>query len=70
MSKRAAAPPATQKPTRKRVVVPRTGMPAPDSVREVVEFISPGRRKYRVLKTTETDAYDGVPGQVRKKPKR
>jgi hypothetical protein len=45
-------------------------MPAPDSVREVVEFISPGRRKYRVLKTTETDTYDGVPGQVRKKPKR
>lgn len=38
--------------------VNRAGLPARDSVREVVEFVSPRGKPYRILKTTETDAYD------------
>jgi len=34
------------------------GMPALDSVQEVVDFESPQGDKYKILKTTETDAYD------------
>ena len=33
-------------------------MPAIDSIREVVPFESPSGMRYRVLKTTEADAYD------------
>lgn len=36
----------------------RPGMPAPDTVEEVSEFVSPQGDKYKILKTTETDAYD------------
>lgn len=36
-------------------------MPALDSVQEVVDFVSPQNVKYKILKTTETDAYDPVP---------
>jgi hypothetical protein len=39
----------------------RPGMPAKDSIREVVDFVSPQRVHYKILKTTETDAYDPVP---------
>jgi hypothetical protein len=40
------------------VTGPRTGAPAADSVRAIVEFTSPGGRRYRIIKTTEVDAYD------------
>lgn len=43
----------------------RPGMPARDSIRKVVDFVSPQNVRYRILKTTETDAYDPVP---QKKP--
>ena len=33
-------------------------MPALDNVQEVVDFVSPAGAKYKILKTTETDAYD------------
>lgn len=36
----------------------RSGMPAKDSVREVVDHVSPQGVHYRILKTTEKDAYD------------
>jgi|GEM_PF-5646733 hypothetical protein len=36
----------------------RAGMPAIDSVYEKVDFVSPQKVKYKILKTTETDAYD------------
>jgi len=36
----------------------RKGMPAPDSVQEVVDFVSPQGVRYKILKTTEVDAYD------------
>ena len=44
----------------------RRGMPAQDSVQEVVDFISPQGVPYKVLKTTEVDAYDR-PLRFRKK---
>jgi hypothetical protein len=34
------------------------GMPAEDSIEDVVNFVSPQGVKYKILKTTETDAYD------------
>ena len=36
----------------------RPGMPAADSVRAVVDFVSPQKVHYTILKTSETDAYD------------
>jgi hypothetical protein len=41
-------------------------MPAPDSIQEVVDFVSPQGVPYKILKTTEVDAYDR-PLRVRKK---
>jgi hypothetical protein len=38
----------------------RAGMPAKDSVRKVVEFVSPQHVRYKILKTTERDAYDAI----------
>jgi hypothetical protein len=45
----------------------RRGMPAKDSVQEVVDFVSPHGVPYKILKTTEIDAYDPPP-QTHKKP--
>jgi len=41
----------------------RPGMPAQDSIREVVDFVSPQKKDvhYKILKTTEMDAYDPIP---------
>lgn len=39
----------------------RRGMPGLDSVRAVEDFVSPENVKYKILKTTEMDAYDLVP---------
>ena len=36
----------------------RGGMPAKDNVREVVDAVSPEGKPFRILKTTEMDAYD------------
>jgi len=36
-------------------------MPALDNVKEVVDFVSPRGTKYKILKTTEVDAYDPSP---------
>ena len=47
----------------------RTGMPAQDSVQEVVDFISPGGVPYKILKTTEMDAYDPLPQAHKKRTK-
>jgi hypothetical protein len=44
----------------------RPGMPARDSIKKVVDFVSPQKNEYKILKTTEMDAYDPVP-QSRKK---
>ena len=39
----------------------RRGMPAQDSVQEVVDFVSPQGVPRKILKTTEIDAYDPHP---------
>ena len=36
----------------------RAGMPAKENIREVVEAVSPEGKPFRILKTTEMDAYD------------
>jgi len=36
----------------------RPGMPAPDNVEEILDFASPEGKKYEILRTSETDAYD------------
>jgi hypothetical protein len=46
------------------------GMPALDSVREVVDFESPKGDKYKILKTTETDGYDPPLGTPKKRGRR
>ena len=43
------------------------GMPAKDSIRKVVNFVSPHNTRYKILKTTETDAYDSVATQRKKR---
>ena len=43
----------------------RPGLPAPDSVIDTVDFVSPKGDHYKILRTTETDEYD----QPIKKPK-
>jgi hypothetical protein len=42
----------------------RRGMPARDSIRKVVDFVppqNPQNVRYKILKTTEMDAYEPVP---------
>jgi len=46
----------------------RPGMPAKDSIKKVVDFVSPQNDEYKILRTTEMDAYDPVPKS--KKPGR
>lgn len=38
------------------------GMPSPDSVREILTKVAPTGRRFRILKTTETDSYDKPKG--------
>lgn len=44
----------------------RPGMPARDSVQEVLDFVSPQGVHRKILRTNEMDAYDPVP-KARKK---
>lgn len=48
----------------------RRGMPAQDSVEEVVDFVSPQGVAHKILKTTEIDAYDPPPPARKKRTKR
>ena len=52
---------------RKKTVKRRRGLPKPDSVVAEVPFTSPGGRTYRILRTTERDAYETAPGGRKKK---
>jgi hypothetical protein len=47
----------------------RKGMPARDSVQEVVDFVSPQGVPHKILKTTEIDAYDPPPPARKKRTK-
>jgi len=56
-----------KKAARKKAAKPRRGLPRPDSVVAEVPFTSPGGRSYRILRTTERDAYETVPAKRKKK---
>ena len=43
------------------------GLPDPASVVATTSFVSPKGRRYVILKTTETDAYDESPGGKRRR---
>jgi hypothetical protein len=45
----------------------RTGMPAIDSVQEVVQAESPEGHKFEIIRTNERDAYDPPPKPKNKK---
>lgn len=60
----AVTPDDSTKPARK----PPPGMPAPDSVVSEKVFKSPKGKVYRILKTTERDAYD-EPARPKGRPK-
>jgi len=45
----------------------RPGMPARDSVREVLDFVSPQGVHRKILRTSEMDAYDPVPKAGKKR---
>jgi hypothetical protein len=47
-----------------------TGMPALDNVKKVVDFVSPQKVKYKILETTEMDAYDPLPAPPKRRGKR
>ena len=66
-SKRKKARKAPHKRTGKALDPLRPGMPAMDSIRAVEDFVSPQNVHYKILKTTETDAYDPVPTPKKKR---
>lgn len=45
----------------------RPGMPNPDSVREILDFVSPQGVHRKILRTNEMDAYDPVPKPDKKR---
>lgn len=45
----------------------RRGLPAPENVRAIEDFVSPQGTKYQIIKTTEKDAYDPPKSGKRKK---
>jgi hypothetical protein len=45
----------------------RPGMPARDSVREVLDFVSPQGVHRKILRTSEMDAYDPIPKASKKR---
>jgi len=49
---------ANSKKCREELASERAGLPDANSVLEEKEFKSPSGRKYRILKTTETDEYE------------
>ena len=55
-------------PRPSRIQPVRPGMPAKDSVREVVTKVAPTGLRFRIIKTTEMDSYD-KPLRPRKKGK-
>ena len=59
--KKRAKTPARRKavaPPKKKTAPTHSGLPAADSVRAVVKFVSPKKVRYTILKTSERDAYD------------
>jgi len=46
----------------------RAGMPAQDSVREIITKVAPTGMKFRILRTTERDTYEARSGPRKGKP--
>lgn len=53
----------------KQQIIGHTGLPAVDNIRSVVDFVSPQKVRYTILKTSEMDAYDKA-GSAQSKPKK
>ena len=62
MGDRSAKPHRRGKRSRKTATsihdIQGTGLPAKDSVREILTFVSPQKKRYQILRTTETDTYE------------
>ena len=58
MAQRKTSPKSAKPKAGSNTPQPQRGMPAEDSIKQVVEFISPQGVPHKILKTTETDAYD------------
>jgi hypothetical protein len=48
----------------------RAGMPAKDSVREIITKVAPTGIRFRILRTTEMDSYDKPPRSGKRQSKR
>jgi len=48
----------------------RPGLPAPDSIQSIDTFVSPQNEEFKILHTTEVDAYDAPPKPKPKKARR
>jgi hypothetical protein len=69
MSKRATT---RKRPFKKKRTVSsriRAGMPSQDSIKEVVPLAA-GAKVYRILRTTERDAYDAPPNRAPQQDKK
>jgi len=45
----------------------RAGLPAEDSVREIIPKVAPTGMRFRILRTTERDAYETGPPRGKRK---
>lgn len=61
---------ATQEPSGSELERLPPGMPAEDSIQQVMEVVSPQNVRYKILRTNEMDAYDPVPEPQERKPKK
>lgn len=58
--------PLTGAPAGKVLIPLRVGMPALDSIQKTIQLApKAGGTKYHILRTTETDAYEGTPAAVK-----
>jgi hypothetical protein len=58
MARRKTRPKSVKTKAASSTLHPERGMPAENSIKEVANFVSPQGVHYKILKTTETDAYD------------
>ena len=54
--------------TRKKAGSRQKQIPAPESVRETLEFVSPKGNRYTILRTNELDGYEERPATPRSHP--
>ena len=54
----------TGKPARAQLNLARPGMPSADSIQDARRVIVAGRRRFRILRTTEVDDYESTPTAI------